>query len=71
MTKVDGDSKGGSCLSAKSVTNCQIKYLCVGEKIDDIEDFFPERITSRILDRGDIVSLIEKTANQNLIGNEL
>lgn len=61
MTRTDGDAKGGAILSAKYVTNCQIKYLCTGEKISDIEEFYPERIASRILDQGDLLSLIEKT----------
>lgn len=67
MTRIDGDSRGGASLSAKSVTNCQIRFLCSGEKIDDIEVFYPERIASRILDNGDVISLVEKAMNQNVI----
>lgn len=65
MTRIDGDNRGGACLSAKSVTNCQIRYMGTGEKIDDIEIFHPERIASRILDNGDIISFVEKLAEQN------
>ena len=60
LTRMDGDSKGGAALSAKYVTNCKIKYACNGEKITDIEQFYPERIASRMLDQGDILSLLEK-----------
>ncbi|MDR0695372.1 MAG: signal recognition particle protein [Holosporales bacterium] len=60
LTRVDGDAKGGAALSVKSVTGCPIKYICVGEKIDDIEQFYPDRIASRILDKGDVMGLIEK-----------
>jgi signal recognition particle subunit SRP54 len=67
LTRVDGDSRGGAALSAKSVTNCQIKYICVGEKIEDIEPFYPERIASRILDKGDILSLVEKAMDKNVM----
>ncbi|MDR1488594.1 MAG: signal recognition particle protein [Holosporales bacterium] len=66
MTRIDGDNRGGACLSAKSVTNCQIRYLGMGEKIDDIEDFYPERIASRIMDNGDIISLVEKVMEENV-----
>ncbi len=68
-TRIDGDNRGGACLSAKFITNCQIRYICVGEKIDDIELFFPDRIASRILDNGDILSFVEKAIDQNLIAN--
>ena len=61
FTRMDGDSKGGAVISAKYVVNCQIKYICTGEKISDIEDFNPKRIASRILDQGDMRGLIEKT----------
>ena len=61
LTRMDGDSKGGAALSAKYVTKCKIKYACNGEKITDIEQFYPERIASRMLDQGDILSLLEKT----------
>ncbi len=66
LTRVDGDSRGGAALSAKSVTGCQIKYMCTGEKIDDIEVFHPDRIASRILDKGDVLSLVEKAMDENI-----
>ncbi len=66
LTRVDGDSRGGAALSAKSVTSCQIKFIGTGEKIKDIEIFHPERIASRILDKGDIISLVEKAMDENV-----
>ena len=66
LTRVDGDSRGGAALSAKSVTDCQIRFIGTGEKIKDIEIFYPERIASRILDKGDIVSLVEKAMDENI-----
>lgn len=66
LTRIDGDSKGGAALSAKYVTNCPIKYICMGEKISDIEIFHPDRIASRILDRGDVLSFVEKAMEANL-----
>ncbi|GHT89034.1 signal recognition particle protein [Alphaproteobacteria bacterium] len=66
LTRIDGDSRGGAALSAKYITNCQVKYICNGEKISDIEIFHPERIASRILDKGDVLSLIEKAMDENL-----
>lgn len=66
LTRVDGDSKGGAALSAKYITNCSIKYICAGEKISDIEIFHPDRIASRILDRGDVLTLVEKAMNSNI-----
>ncbi len=60
MTRVDGDARGGVALSMKTVTGVPVKFLGSGEKIDDIELFFPDRIASRILGMGDIVSLVEK-----------
>ncbi len=67
LTRVDGDARGGAALSAKSVTNCQIKFMCTGEKIGDIEPFHPERIASRILDKGDVLSLIEKAMDADIV----
>ncbi len=67
LTRVDGDSRGGAALSAKAVTNCQIKFICTGEKIKDIEVFHPERIAARILDKGDIISLVEKAMDENVV----
>ena len=60
LTRVDGDSRGGAALSMKSVTGCPIKFMGLGEKIDQFQGFYPERIASRILDKGDVVSLVEK-----------
>ncbi|MCR5506695.1 MAG: signal recognition particle protein [bacterium] len=60
MTRVDGDARGGSALSMKASIGVPVKFLGSGEKIDDFELFFPDRIASRILGMGDIVSLVEK-----------
>ena len=65
LTRVDGDGRGGAALSMKHITNKPIKYIGVGEKIDDLEIFYPDRIANRILGMGDIVSLVEK-ASQGL-----
>lgn len=59
LTRVDGDAKGGVAISMKAAANVPIKYLCVGEKLDQIEKFYPERIASRMLDMGDIMTLVE------------
>ncbi|MDR2598117.1 MAG: signal recognition particle protein, partial [Holosporales bacterium] len=67
LTRVDGDSRGGAALSAKYVTNCQIKFICTGEKIDDIDVFHPDRIASRILDKGDVLSFVEKAMNEETL----
>ena len=60
LTKLDGDTRGGAALSIKSVTNKPIKFIGVGEKLDQLEDFHPERMASRILGMGDVLTLIEK-----------
>ena len=60
LTKLDGDTRGGAALSIKSVTQKPIKYVGVGEKMSDFEVFHPERMASRILGMGDVLSLIEK-----------
>jgi signal recognition particle subunit SRP54 len=60
MTKLDGDARGGAALSTKAVTGKPIKYIGVGEKLDALEVFHPERMASRILGMGDVLSLIEK-----------
>ena len=60
LTKFDGDTRGGAALSVKSVTNKPIKFTGIGEKLDAIEPFYPDRIASRILGMGDVLSLIEK-----------
>ena len=60
MTKMDGDSRGGAALSAKKVTGKPVKFIGMGEKFDALEPFHPERMASRILGMGDMLSLIEK-----------
>ena len=60
LTKLDGDTRGGAALSIKSITNKPIKYIGVGEKMNDFEVFYPDRMSSRILGMGDVLSLIEK-----------
>ena len=60
LTKLDGDTRGGACLSIKAVTGKPIKFIGVGEKLADLEPFYPERMASRILGMGDVMSLIEK-----------
>ncbi len=60
LTKVDGDARGGAALSVRSVTGVPIKYMSVGEKTDQLEPFFPDRLASRILGMGDVLTLIEK-----------
>ena len=60
LTKLDGDTRGGACLSIKAVTGKPIKLIGVGEKLTDLEPFYPDRMASRILGMGDVLSLIEK-----------
>ena len=60
LTKMDGDARGGAALSMKKVTGAPIKFMGVGEKIDEFEVFHPDRLASRILGMGDVVSLVEK-----------
>ncbi len=62
MTRVDGDARGGAALSMRTVTGAPIKLLGAGEKLDALEDFHPDRIANRILGMGDIVSLVERAA---------
>lgn len=64
MTKLDGDSRGGAALSVKAVTGKPIKFIGMGEKFDALEPFHPERMASRILGMGDMLSLIEKAQEQ-------
>ncbi len=64
LTRIDGDSRGGAALSMRAITKKPIKFLGVGEKIDDFEVFHPDRIASRILGMGDVVTLVEKAAEQ-------
>ena len=60
LTKADGDSRGGAALSVRSVTGKPIKFMAVGETIEDLDAFYPDRIASRILGMGDVMSLIEE-----------
>ncbi|MFZ1683053.1 MAG: signal recognition particle protein [Candidatus Zixiibacteriota bacterium] len=65
LTKLDGDARGGAALSIRQVTGCPIKLASIGEKLADLEPFHPDRLASRILGMGDIVSLVEK-AQENI-----
>ncbi|MCX6030655.1 MAG: signal recognition particle protein [Chloroflexi bacterium] len=65
LTKVDGDARGGAAISMREVTGVPIKYLGIGEKLDALEPFHPDRLASRILGMGDVLSLIEK-AGENI-----
>ena len=60
LTRIDGDARGGAALSMKYITDCPIKFMGVGEQVEDLEKFHPERIANRILGMGDIVTLVEK-----------
>lgn len=60
LTKLDGDTRGGAALSIRAVTECPIKFVGIGEKYEDIEPFYPDRMASRILGMGDVLTLIEK-----------
>ena len=60
LTKLDGDTRGGAALSVKKATGAPIKYIGVGEKLSDFEEFYPDRMASRILGMGDILSIIDK-----------
>ena len=60
LTKLDGDTRGGAALSVKAVPGCPIKFVGMGEKLDALEPFYPDRMASRILGMGDILSLVEK-----------
>lgn len=62
VTKLDGDTRGGAALSIKAVTGCPILYVGMGEKLSDLEQFYPDRMASRILGMGDVLSLIEKAS---------
>lgn len=64
LTKLDGDSRGGSALSIKAVVDVPIKFTSLGEKLDSIEIFHPDRLASRILGKGDVISLVEKAQLQ-------
>ncbi len=60
LTKLDGDTRGGAAISVKAVTGKPIKYSCIGEKVTDIEPFYPDRMASRILGMGDVLTFIDK-----------
>ena len=62
LTKLDGDARGGAALSIRQVTQCPVKFIGLGEKLDDLDVFYPDRMASRILGMGDVVSLVEKAA---------
>lgn len=64
VTKLDGDTRGGTALSVKAVTGKPIKFIGVGEKLDELEEFHPDRMASRILGMGDVLSFIEKAEQQ-------
>ncbi|MGL9726363.1 MAG: signal recognition particle protein [Wolbachia sp.] len=68
LTRIDGDARGGAALSMKIITNCPIKFIACGEKLSDLDDFYPDRIAQRILSMSDIVSLVEKAAE--IVGQE-
>ncbi len=68
LTKLDGDTRGGACLSIKAVKGKPIKFVGVGEKLTDLEPFFPDRMASRILGMGDVLTLIEKA--QEVVSEE-
>jgi len=60
LTKMDGDARGGAALSLRAVTQCPIQFVGIGEKLSDLEIFYPDRMASRILGMGDVLTLIEK-----------
>ena len=64
LTKLDGDTRGGAALSVLAVTGKPIKFAGIGEKLEDLEPFHPDRMASRILGMGDVLTLIEKAQNQ-------
>jgi signal recognition particle subunit SRP54 len=64
LTKMDGDARGGAALSLRAVTQCPIQFVGVGEKLTDFEIFYPDRMASRILGMGDVLTLIEKAQDQ-------
>ena len=64
VTQLDGDTRGGAALSIKAVTGCPILYVGMGEKLSDLEQFYPDRMASRILGMGDVLSLIEKAGEE-------
>src|SRR5947209_19657452 len=73
LTKLDGDARGGAALSIKEITQVPIKYVGVGEKLDKLDEFVPERMAQRIMGQGDIMGIIEKVqrAQENLSQEEI
>ncbi|QKX01511.1 signal recognition particle protein [Wolbachia endosymbiont of Cruorifilaria tuberocauda] len=68
LTRIEGDARGGAALSMKLTTNCPIKFIACGEKLSDLDDFYPDRVAKRILGMGDVVSLVERAAE--IVGRE-
>ena len=66
LTKMDGDARGGAALSIRSITGQPLKFVGVGEKTDALEAFHPDRVASRILGMGDVLSLIEKVEQTSI-----
>ena len=64
LTKLDGDARGGAALSIRKVTGCPIKFTGIGEKLEDLDVFYPDRMASRIIGMGDVISLVEKASEQ-------
>ena len=64
MSRMDGDSRGGAALSMKAITGASIKFVGIGEKLDALDEFYPERVAGRILGLGDIAGLVEKAADK-------
>ncbi len=62
LTRVDGDARGGAALSMRHITGCPIKFIGIGEKPADLEEFYPDRIAARMLDMGDVISLVEQAS---------
>ena len=65
LTKMDGDTRGGAALSIKAISGKPILYVGMGEKLSDLEQFYPDRMASRILGMGDVMSLIEKAQHEH------
>ncbi|MCQ2913780.1 MAG: signal recognition particle protein [Alphaproteobacteria bacterium] len=64
LTRIDGDARGGAALSMRQITGCPIKFMGAGEKVEALEPFYPERLAGRILDMGDVVSLVENAVEK-------
>ncbi|MFO0826373.1 MAG: hypothetical protein U0792_25180 [Gemmataceae bacterium] len=70
LTKLDGDARGGAALSIKGVTGVPIKFVGMGEKVDKLEDFVPDRMAGRILGQGDLMGIVEVQTIQKDISEE-